>query len=234
MPVFSRRGFTVIELMLAMTFISVLLLAIAITSIQAGRMYNRGVTLKSINSAGRDISDTLRRDFLQTDSRLISNDGRAIEIVEGRWTSGRLCLGGYSYLWNVPAEDNVEPNGATVLGPDSRPINFVRYIDEEAVMCQRGEGGYPNRLDQASRLRHLLKPSSGDEAAVALHSLELNPVAVTEISPEGLYSLSFVIGTNKLSEINTSNQSCKPPSDSESNQDFCSINKFEMIVRTNG
>ena len=35
-----------------------------------------------------------------------------------------------------------------------------------------------------------------------------------------------------MSEIR--NSSCKAPTEDDSNFEFCAINKFEMIVRTNG
>ena len=100
-----RHGFTLIELMLAMAFVSVLLLAIATIAIQAGKLYNRGLTLKSINQSGREIGDTLRRDFLQANAGKISgNANSAVVMVQagGADRSGRLCLGDYSYVWNVP------------------------------------------------------------------------------------------------------------------------------------
>ena len=50
-----KKGFTLIELMLAMSFISVLLLSIAMVGIQAGKMYSRGIVLRDVNKAGRDI-----------------------------------------------------------------------------------------------------------------------------------------------------------------------------------
>jgi prepilin-type N-terminal cleavage/methylation domain-containing protein len=60
-----KKGFTLIELMLAMSFISVLLLSIAMVGIQAGKMYSRGIVLRDVNQAGRDISDTIRRIFFK-------------------------------------------------------------------------------------------------------------------------------------------------------------------------
>ena len=57
----KQRGFTLIELMLAMTFISVLLLAIAMTIIQIGNIYNKGTTVKEINQAARAIADDVSR-----------------------------------------------------------------------------------------------------------------------------------------------------------------------------
>ena len=106
---YDKKGFTLVELMLAMVFVSVLLLAIALTAIQSGRLYNRGTILRSINQAGRDISDNLRRDFLQANSQKINlgadpadMSGNIIEhkSASGK-TGGRICLGYYSgmMLW---------------------------------------------------------------------------------------------------------------------------------------
>ena len=67
----KQTGFTLIELMLAMTFISVLLLAIAMTIIQIGTIYNRGVTLKEVSQAARSISDELNRSITRRPKCLI-------------------------------------------------------------------------------------------------------------------------------------------------------------------
>ena len=88
----NRRGFTLIELMLAIAFISMLLLAIAAVGIQVGRIYTRGIVLRDVNQAGREISDTLRRDFLQANQRKIVTD--AVRVPDNNhWVSGRVCLG---------------------------------------------------------------------------------------------------------------------------------------------
>ena len=43
--------------------------------IQAGKMYSRGIVLRDVNQAGRDISDTVRRDFLQANAEKIDTTG---------------------------------------------------------------------------------------------------------------------------------------------------------------
>ena len=96
-----KKGFTLIELMLAMSFISVLLLSIAMVGIQAGKMYSRGIVLRDVNQAGRDISDTIRRDFLQTNAEKIDSTGLRAPN-NSNWSTGRLCLGSHSYVWNNP------------------------------------------------------------------------------------------------------------------------------------
>lgn len=52
----KSRGFTIIELMLSMTFLAMLMLVIALTTIQISNIYNKGVTLREVNQAGRSVS----------------------------------------------------------------------------------------------------------------------------------------------------------------------------------
>ena len=71
------------------------------------------------------------------------------------------------------------------------------------------------------------------EDTLGVHSFEVNKITSGDDAEE-LYKISLTIGTNRIGEINTVNQQCKPPSDDEENIQFCAINKFETIARTNG
>lgn len=238
-----RYGFTLIELMLAMAFVSVLLLAIATIAIQAGKLYNRGLTLKSINQSGREIGDTLRRDFLQANAGKISgNANSAVVMVQagGADRSGRLCLGDYSYVWNVPKVVSGEVKaGAGIItevgGPHSgRPINFARVIDPDGMLCQKNQttGAYISTV-ATDKVTHLLKPAGSNDVVLAVHRMKAARVA-GDSGADSLYRLEFVLGTSQLEAVNTANGTCKPPADDSENLDFCAINSFEMIVRTNG
>lgn len=240
---YRRYGFTLIELMLAMAFVSVLLLAIATIAIQAGKLYNRGLTLKSINQSGREISDSLRRDFLQANAGKISgNANSAVVMVQagGADRSGRLCLGDYSYVWNVPKVVSGEvKSGAGIItevgGPHSgRPINFARVIDPDGMLCQKNEttGAYMSTV-ATDKVTHLLKPAGSNDVVLAIHQMKAARV-VGDSGADSLYRLEFVLGTSQLEAVNTANGTCKPPADNSENLDFCAINSFEMIVRTNG
>lgn len=240
---YRRYGFTLIELMLAMAFVSVLLLAIATIAIQAGKLYNRGLTLKSINQSGREISDSLRRDFLQANTGKISgNANSAVVMVQagGADRSGRLCLGDYSYVWNVPKVVSGEVKaGAGIItevgGPHSgRPINFARVIDPDGMLCQKNEttGAYMSTV-ATDKVTHLLKPAGSNDVVLAIHQMKAARVA-GDSGADSLYRLEFVLGTSQLEAVNTANGTCKPPADNSENLDFCAINSFEMIVRTNG
>ena len=240
---YRRYGFTLVELMLAMAFVSVLLLAIATIAIQAGKLYNRGLTLKSINQSGREISDSLRRDFLQANAGKISgNANSAVVMVQagGADRSGRLCLGDYSYVWNVPKVVSGEVKaGAGIItevgGPHSgRPINFARVIDPDGMLCQKNEttGAYMSTV-ATDKVTHLLKPAGSNDVVLAIHQMKAARVA-GDSGADSLYRLEFVLGTSQLEAVNTANGTCKPPADNSENLDFCAINSFEMIVRTNG
>ena len=228
----AKQGFTLIELMLAMTFISILLLSITMVGIQAGRMYSRGVVLRDVNQAGRDISDMFRRDFLQANAGKINITGLRVPNNEN-WTTGRLCLGAHSYVWNNPKYlDDPSLLGANRLFKvDGNPINLVRVVDADGGLCKRdGSGRYPETVDMA-KSSNLLKPISSGDGSIGIHNVTLEKIT-SDSSREALYRLTFTLGTSKMSEIR--NSSCKAPDEAESNFEFCAINKFEMIVRTNG
>lgn len=228
----AKQGFTLIELMLAMTFISILLLSITMVGIQAGRMYSRGVVLRDVNQAGRDISDMFRRDFLQANVGKINITGLRVPNNEN-WTTGRLCLGAHSYVWNNPKYlDDPSLLGANRLFKvDGNPINLVRVVDADGGLCKRdGSGRYPETVDMAKSSNLLRSISSGD-GSIGIHNVTLEKIT-SDSSREALYRLTFTLGTSKMSEIR--NSSCKAPDETGSNFEFCAINKFEMIVRTNG
>lgn len=58
-----RSGFTLVELSLVMAFFSVLLIGVLTLTIHIGKLYTKGMTNKSLNTVGRDVTDVLRRDF---------------------------------------------------------------------------------------------------------------------------------------------------------------------------
>lgn len=241
-PARRQLGFTIIELTLAMSFISILLLAITMTAIQAGKIYNRGIILRSVNSAGRDISDTLRRDFLQTDSRQVSVSGVDNEAVltmsdGGNEVGGRFCLGYYTYAWNLPRvmDENLTTQGV-VVDHNDKPVNFVRFVDPSASFCEPDSlGRYPRKVEATSSPTYLLKTQSNNgEVVLSIHSLSIQPIVRSDDKSDGVYRILFTLGTSKLEEIDTIDQSCKAPIDNQSNIEFCAVNQFNMVARTNG
>lgn len=235
-----QKGFTIIELTLSMAFVSVLLLAIVMTAIQAGRIYNKGVVLESVNQASRDIGDSIRRDFMQSDAAHVSQtdeSGAVIILPEvGEPMSGRFCLGGYSYLWNYPSVLEAALAGESVSGPVVKRgdtiINFVRVVDDGGSFCASSDGNYETNIGADRQLMSMLDEKGDQGVVLAIHELGIEPVLANSNSSEALFRVNYTIGTSAQAEIN--GQQCRPPADGSANDQFCAINQFEMIVRTNG
>lgn len=234
-----NKGFTIIEVTLAMAFVSILLISITLVSIQAGKIYNRGVILRDINQSGREVSDVLRRDFLQTNAKKITKNGSGyiITVSEGgNDINSRFCLGDYSYVWNYAKvlNDTTLRSSSSIFKVGAAPANLIRVADPGATLCVKtASGKYPTSVD-ADRVTHLLKQiNKSSDSNLAIHRFSLEKSTSAD-SSEALFKAGFVIGTSAISEIDTANQQCKPPTDKDSNIEFCAINRFEMIVRTNG
>ncbi len=221
-----RAGFTIIELMLAMTFVSFLLMAVALITVQVGNTYNRGLTIKSVNQAGRDVSDSLRRDIRaakHSDIRFVA------QTTAGAQNLNRLCLGHVSYIWNYGRA--IYENSARTYSDNGRPIVLARVNDASGAYCTQVGGAYPATVTRAAG-SDLLEAESLD---MALHQFTFSPIVVDAASAQAAYHIAFTVGTNDQSVIDTSNQQCRPPEGGgEANFDFCAINRFETVIRAGG
>ena len=114
-----RKGFTLVELSLAMAFLAVLLITIAILVIRIITIYQRGLAIRAISATGRQLIDEFTRSIANsaivkvdfgTDMNDTSGyfaqrlesvdiDGRSIS---GTQVGGVFCTGLYSYIWNTP------------------------------------------------------------------------------------------------------------------------------------
>lgn len=224
-------GFTLIELMLAMSFISVLLVAIAMTTIYMSRTYSRGVSIKEVNQAGRDVSDYLRRDVIA--ARPVANYFVAAD-TSGAAGLGRFCLGEYSYIWNPAAALNSDVY--VKYADTDQPIVFARVKDSQGTLCVPSGGTYPSSIMQADATLLL----ESDNYNLAIHDF-----VATRLDDDGsvtsnfLYKVEFVLGTNERDTVNegaigTMDQRCKAPNEKTSNIDFCAINKFEAVYYSGG
>lgn len=236
MYVRKPTGFTLIELMLAMTFLSILLIAIVTVTIQVGKLYDKGQTLKSVNQAGRDLSDSLRRDALAAGS--IQNNYVAPTAESGEL--GRICLGSVSYVWNTARNlEKNDPNKLVKYKDTQEVIVMARVSDMGGNYCQTNNApsGVKYKMDiPKDGATEVLKSAKRD---LAVHDMKI--AKLVEVGTNKLYAIDFVLGTNESGTIDTVDNSCKPPaapsnlSDEEkknyaANFDFCAVNKFQLLV----
>lgn len=232
------EGFTLVELTIAIAFLAVLMLAILSLTLSAGKLYIKGDTNKTVNQAGRDFSDIVRRDLLATGAGTISdtitiNGGSASDPL----LSGRICLGTVSYLWNTGDllnSDTGAANAAKVtMGTSSDPVKFVRIIRPQQSYCEKnGSGSYPMNIPSTESATELFDGTGRD---YALYAMTFTPIASK--GDRGMYRVLYTLGTN---EPDTTEQDtdgyirCKPNNSVAANFDYCSVNDFDMLIRIGG
>ena len=117
------KGFTLVELSLAITFLAFIVLFIVIVIMQMINIYNKSVSLSQMNQAGRQIMSDLNggaRFSAAKPVRLTQTNG------------GRLCLGGTSYIWNI-GDPTVPAN--TFSGTNPPKLRLVRVKDSTGQYC---------------------------------------------------------------------------------------------------
>ena len=233
----KNHGFTLVELTIAIAFLAVLLMAILTLSMTAGKLYIKGDTNKSINQAGRDFADMIRRDFLATGTSTITSE---ITINGGDSAdpqySGRICLGTVTYVWNTAGLINLAspaPNSVVTKSGSSTPVKFVRITRPQQSYCQpNGSGNYITTIASSEDASELF---GGSGREFALYDLSFQRIAVK--GEKGMYKVSYTLGTNEPDTTERDDDGivqCKADSTVAANFSYCSVSNFEMLVRVGG
>lgn len=204
--------------MLSMAFIAVMLMAIALCILQMSSIYNRGETLRQVNQASRVISTDMQRTFNGADSSSVR-----LNVVE---SNGRLCTGQFSYIWNVPPNDDGSPkypNNRYTSNED--PIRFIRITDSGAAYCAD-----PNQHIDPATARPVELLVAGDR------TLQVRKLSAAEsregiLTGQRLYTIGVMLGTDNINSIDATTDRCRPPSDLESDLTYCAVNEFSITVR---
>ena len=145
-------------------------------------------------------------------------------------TSGRICLGTVSYLWNSAALITSSPNGG-IKDASGHQIVFKRVADVGQYYCSASGGAYPTSLLPGANASDML---SGNGRSFAVYNLTFTNLATAP--PEGLFEIAVTVGTNEASTTQAANGTtqCVPPSGASSDFNYCSVVDLDIIVRTGG
>lgn len=221
-----KRGFTIIELLLAMSFLSTLMLAVAMTVVRMGEMYNRGLTVKEVNIAGRSISSDIKRSI--SESQPIDLDLSAKQYVPQSW-GGRLCVGKYSYIWNYGktlSDKSANSSNSNIYSSSTDQIRLVKVPD--------GSGTYCTDLSKNIDPNGAVELLSAGDRGLALHNFSITNElsAKDDRSKQSIYYISYIVGTNDQAAIASNNASCKTPDSIDADLTYCSINEFNIVARS--
>ena len=225
-----RQGFTIIELMLAMSFVAVLLLAIAMTILQIATIYNKGMTLKEVNQTGRNIGSELTRNIGASDAFDVATNFRQAAGNAG----GRLCTGQYSYVWNyAEALASGSPNVIRHANAPFDEIHLLKIPDASGAYCAQTAGAftYPTvRAVDRPQTVELLK--SGDRLlSVHQFGITSTTAGTDTLTGQQLYTVSFSIGTGDVTALTTDRTQCLPPGNVGANFAYCAVQQFTLVIR---
>lgn len=94
----SSAGFTIVELMIATTVFSVVLLLCTYGLVSIGRTYYKGVTTSRAQTTARSISDNI--------ARSVQYGGKISGSLTG--SSGQICIGKARYTYVAPTAPNYD------------------------------------------------------------------------------------------------------------------------------
>ena len=220
-----RKGFTIIELVLAMGFLTTILVTIAILLIQIMSIYQKGLSLRAVNTMGQQLIDELTRTVggspivpninpVPNDSGIVNEQALATAlrryyisntIVEGgrqKQINGVFCTGSYSYIWNTPESDptnSASPNVLTLQYGETgerKIYKMARVVDNTRRICQEAQGDSPaSNFIISATDPEPIELINTDEADLYLYDFTVFPATQNTITGQTFYSANFILGT---------------------------------------
>lgn len=227
----QERGFTLIELTLAMAFIALLLLAIAMLTLQIGSIYNKGLALRSVNESGQLISSDIQRTLNA------ARPSNTLFVEDVQRTGGRLCSNNIVYAWNYGKSLKDVDEGAPVTlfnryEDSSEKIRLIRFIGPDTY-CEQTGGVYPTLNSTGITNISNLLGSGENNLTVTKFSISRDSDGaigqpVEYDSGQRLYQITIAIGTDDTDVIQ--GNSCQNTGTRIDNE-YCAMNEFNFTAR---
>lgn len=232
----NQKGFTLIELMLSMVFVSALLVAIALTVIQISNTYNRGITLKSVNQLGRTLGTEIYRAINEAPSFDPADSGTLVKQKSSYVYGGRLCTGQYSFVWNdgYAINNSGLKSKLNKYSDNSTIVRFAKIYDQDKNYCYDDGHGYPN-VDKDDAIELI----SESEYNLVIHNFDVVMTSSDSRSKQALYKVTFAVGTNDTNALKYSSDknvtpSCKLAGQVGADPSYCFVSYFNIVARATG
>ena len=235
----NKKGFTIVELMLAMTFVSLLAVGISVAIIQMSDLTTKGNTLRELNTINRAVNDDFKRSF--NSSGLISgwgvstnhstSAGDNVYFVKAN-NAGAFCSGKFSYLWNngQHLSTGILTPGATVgvryagAGARDTSIRLIRVNDRTRLYCRN-----LSSWTSIPRGSGTVEVFSAGETNMMLFDIDFRKNRESVATGQSIIQISYTLGTAR-DDGRTRFQNCEG-----SNDDIrCAAGQFTTVVRTLG
>ena len=205
--------------MLAMTFVSFLLVGIALLTIQMSTMYTRGLTMKEINQAGTEVADDIRRTISESSLQNIQAKKVGDNFV--------LCTGSYSYITNGAKQLDLGGSPNVMFSGSNAPARLAKVRDISGSYCTT------NILNAATVTLEsgAVELLGGGDRSLVVRELTLDPTGLSEDKLAGrmLFTLRLTLSTGLDDEIQ--DDTCRTPDDEKTGGEYCAINTFVIVAR---
>lgn len=217
----ESRGFTITEMSLAMTGLSILLVILVSSALAITSIYNKGLVLKAANQSGRTIGEDLQRSIRQA---------QKIQFLESGGVPIGMCTGKVSYLWSARHKDSSQEK---IVKVDGKAIGFVRVSDSGGSFCNGAPGA--SSFTTTNHVTEMLTESlsvrySGTQAEGNISGLRAGYVKPV-VGDAKVAQLEFTIGSSNGEDFITDDSdssviTCKGGKDGE----FCALNTFTVTA----
>jgi len=244
----SKQGFTLIELSLSLVFIGVLSITAVLIINNTVLAYRRGLTLKEVNDTGMELVRNMRAAIQGSSYAIYDDEGRSNWTTSFRHESdveingvtqsvplyGGFCTGKYSYIWKSGYLSN---DNNTVKINGNKEFRLVRIKDSKdkpnKTACDQyaASDGAQAEFSSDDEYDELLPEGSN----LAIYDLYVPTPAVGGAAMTAYYTVSFILGTiGGGINIMAQGDYCAPPEGSNSNFNYCAINKFNFAAQAGG
>lgn len=253
----TKKGFTIIELMLAMLFLSMLLVTITMLILQITGIYQKGLSLRAVSSTGKQLIDEFTRvvggsPLGQDIMPASSSDSEVKKAVQKYFVSnpvngtlqynGTFCTGSYSYIWNTWY--SLEDGQGQTLSVNGNTYRLARVMDATRDVCAQANGTKSglNNVRQTNIQVQNAEPIElihSDESDLILYNFTVFPATQQKLTGQSFYSATFILATIRGGvDIQTSGDFCDVDSSEtlglSSDFNYCAVNKFNFAMRATG
>jgi prepilin-type N-terminal cleavage/methylation domain-containing protein len=182
----KEKGFTIVELLLALAVFSFVLVFVTTAFLQLFRTYNRGIARKDVNQSTRLlIGDVVSKMRIVADPNLIDYSMVA---------NGRLCVGSYSYVWNTIGQPS------NLISVNGQQINMVRIDNDTGrLACQKAP-------------LTVLYSFTGQATSMFSERIGIQSFSVTPQvgGVSGLFTIAITANTNQTNLLDAITHNCIP------------------------
>jgi prepilin-type N-terminal cleavage/methylation domain-containing protein len=118
----DSTGFTIIELLVATTVFSIVLMVILASFLQIGRMFYKGISVSNTQETARSVVESISDDMKLSQS--------FIPTANYNTTAKYFCVGDHRYVYNI---DHVKVGQGDVTGP--QPVSPRGIIESTVNGC---------------------------------------------------------------------------------------------------